>query len=644
MIDDTSLTLFDGWLHDTYVADSSIGSVTLVRSDDDFYAFREWLFKRKRPLAYDIEATGLDIYSTAWKIKSIQWGDEFEAFVFIWGDPWFQRSIDIVMNETDCRLLAHNAVFDALGLDRHNHVDAIDILDRTYDTKILSHLADPRSRVEGGVGHGLKNLAAHHVDKSAPDSDQALKDLFKRQNWSVKEGWRKIPATHPTLVHYAGTDVILTARLFPKLRKEIKRQTMDHLVRYEHQILKLVADMERRGLRIDVPYSEELVERMTEEEQSYIEVVRSFGVENHNATRDVAEGLRRLGVRLHETTNSGALKVDKAVLQAVIDDESAGMASELAKAVMAAKNSAKWRDTYVIASLISMDENGRVHPKMNSLQARTGRMSLTDPPLQQLPSGGDAIRRMFLAEDGCRMASIDFSGVELRVLAALSQDQVMLDVFKQGGDLHQTTADNTGVTRKIAKTVNFGKVYGAGPQTLSRQSGLSVEEAQKVCDLFDSTYQGVTRYAHQLAYPVKTGKRSYVITHTGRKLPVDAERPYAALNYCIQSTARDVLGRAMIKIHEAGLWDYAVLPIHDEILFSFPEENAVELCKEAGVTMEMILKDVHISAEPDLGGDSWGTLYTAGEHEVIELTDDDRKKYGDESLKKALFGTKQYEF
>jgi DNA polymerase-1 len=566
MSEDTSLTLFDDWLHETYVADTSIGNVTLVRSDDDFANFRDWLFSKQRPLAYDIEATGLDIFSTTWEIKSIQWGDQDEAFVFIWKEPWFQRSIDIVMNETDCRLLAHNAVFDALGLDRHDHVDAIELLDRTYDTKILSHLADPRSRVEGGVGHGLKNLAAHHVDKSAPDSDQALKELFKQQKWSVKEGWRNIPAAHPTLVHYAGTDVILTARLFPHLRKEIKRQTMDHLVRYEHQILKLVADMERRGLRIDVAYAEQLVEQMNAEEQAHIDVVRSFGVENHNATKDVAEALTKLGVRLTETTASGGLKVDKMVLQAIIDDEDSGMAGELARAVMAAKNSAKWRDSYVISSLASMDSNLRVHPKMNSLQARTGRMSLTDPPLQQLPSSGDAIRRMFLAEEGCRMASIDFSGVELRVLAALSQDPVMLQVFKEGGDLHQTTADNTGVTRKIAKTVNFGKVYGAGPQTLSRQSGLSVEEAQKVCDLFDSTYQGVTRYAHQLAHPVKTGKRNYVITHTGRKLPVDAERPYAALNYCIQSTARDVLGRAMVKLYEAGYWDYALLPIHDEIL------------------------------------------------------------------------------
>tara|TARA_A100001201_G_scaffold139576_1_gene131691 strand:- start:692 stop:1447 length:756 start_codon:yes stop_codon:yes gene_type:complete len=239
---------------------------------------------------------------------------------------------------------------------------------------------------------------------------------------------------------------------------------------------------------------------------------------------------------------------------------------------------------------------------------------------------------MFLAEEGCKMASIDFAGVELRVLAALSQDPVMVDVFRNGGDLHQTTADNVNISRKVAKTVNFAKVYGGGPKTIARQANISVDEAQNVCDLFDVTYKGVTQLAHQLASPIKKKARNYVITHYGRKLPVDEQRPYAALNYCIQSTARDVLGEAMIRLADSGYWDYAVLPIHDEVLFSFPSEMAEQLCIEAGVTMETVLKDIHISTDPDLGGNSWGTLYTDGEHGEIEIKNDDRLQYGDESL------------
>ena len=160
MVNEDSITLFDDWLHSQSTqAEGTLGKVTLVRSDEQFADFRDWLLGKSRPIAYDIEATGLDTYSHEWEIKSIQWGDISEAFVFIWKEPWFQKSIDLVMNETKHRLLARNAAYDAIGLDRHGHADAIKIIERTFDTKILAHLADPRSRVEGGVGHGLKNLS-----------------------------------------------------------------------------------------------------------------------------------------------------------------------------------------------------------------------------------------------------------------------------------------------------------------------------------------------------------------------------------------------------------------------------------------------------------------------------------------------------
>ena len=107
----TSLTLMDDWLHDTYGTGESEEDVVLVRSDDDFSDFTDWLLERRRPLAYDIEATGLDTYSLEWEIKSIQWGDQSKAFVFIWGEPWFQKSIDIVMEKNDYRLLAQLSCF-----------------------------------------------------------------------------------------------------------------------------------------------------------------------------------------------------------------------------------------------------------------------------------------------------------------------------------------------------------------------------------------------------------------------------------------------------------------------------------------------------------------------------------------------------
>ena len=204
---DEPLTLFDDWLDEQDAKNQThIGDVHLVRNDDDMRNFLSWLHSHKRPIAYDIEATGLDIYSPTWEIKSIQFGDTVTAWVFLWAEPFFQRSLDAVM-QTDYVLLAHNATYDSLGLDRHNHVVADTLLRRTIDTKILAHLADPRSPMEGGVGHALKNLSAHYVTSGAQDSQAVLKKLFKRQGWSKSTGWAKIPASHPTLVRYAGIDI-----------------------------------------------------------------------------------------------------------------------------------------------------------------------------------------------------------------------------------------------------------------------------------------------------------------------------------------------------------------------------------------------------------------------------------------------------
>ena len=634
-IDENSLSLFDTWIHDNYGApESDLGEVILCRDETTFGEFRDWMLSSRRPIAWDTETSGLFQYTADFTVKLIQWGDTETSYVFVWGDPWFQRSIDFVLNETDCQLVAHNATYDALVLHASGCVAAPRaILERCHDTRILSHLTDPRGAREGGTGHGLKALGAAYVDDTAPDSDQALKNVFKAQGWKIKDGWSKIPATHPTLVQYAGLDTILTARLYPKLVEKVKVRQMAKLVPYEHKLMILCADMEARGMRVDTDYAYTLYDVFESKQTKWTEQCVAMGVTNPDAPNMVAAALIKCGEMLIEQTDSGAPKVDKMVLQDIINREGPG--AQLAEAVMGAKNASKWRESYVGNTLALLDSASRIHPKINSLAARTARMSVQNPPVQQLPSGLAAIRHMFLAEPGCVMASIDFSGVELRVLAALSGDKVMRQAFADGADLHQITADAAGVKRKIAKMVNFAKVYGGGAKGIARQAGIPIDVSKKTVKAFDESYPGVTAYAQRLSAPIESGARSYVETYAGRRLPVDADRSYAALNYVIQSTARDVLGKAMINIDRAGLWDYMVLPVHDEMLCSFPEADAEELSREVGVLMEVEIEGVHIPTEPDVGGFSWGTLYEgSGEgedteyHRVLKISDADRVKYG----------------
>jgi DNA polymerase-1 len=263
-----------------------------------------------------------------------------------------------------------------------------------------------------------------------------------------------------------------------------------------------------------------------------------------------------------------------------------------------------------------VDLEGRIHPFINSMQARTGRMSVTRPALQTLPSSDQMIRRALLAEEGHVMVSTDFAAVELRVLAALADVKNMKRAISAGEDLHSFTArmvfgpDFTPKHRKISKGIAFGKVYGGGAATIQRQTGAPMEEVRRALAAYDRVYPEIKRMSNRWqreAY--ETGMVH--VSVTGRRLPLDRERTYAVVNYACQSAARDCLGQSLINLEEAGLMDYMRLPIHDEVLCSVPEAEAKDYAREIERCMTFDLYGVPIEAEAEIGKRSWGSLYGA---------------------------------
>jgi DNA polymerase-1 len=219
------------------------------------------------------------------------------------------------------------------------------------------------------------------------------------------------------------------------------------------------------------------------------------------------------------------------------------------------------------------------------------------------------VRRCFLAEDGHRIASVDYQAQELRVLAALSKDPTMIEAFRKGADLHQITADAARVDRKVGKMANFLKVYGGGAAKLSESAGITFPEATRVIEGFDRAYPGVQKLSSKLQLEA-TAKGS-IVTPTGRVLPVDPSRAYSALNYLIQSSSRDVTGRALIRLHEAGFTPYLRLPIHDEVVVSVPARSAKWGANKIAEIMAEQMGPVHIATEAEVGRRSWGSLYGA---------------------------------
>jgi len=477
---------------------------------------------------------------------------------------------------------------------------------RTTDTAILAHLVDPRERKDGGIGHGLKALAEEYVDPDAPDSDHELKALFKSFGLTVGRGFAEIDVDHPTFIMYSGMDVGLTARLHQVLAKMVADLSLDHLSEFEHRAQTITTAMTARGFRVDQVYAHELSELLYAEQTNAERRAALLGVENVNSVAQVASALEARGAVLTETTPSGAPKVDKHVLASLDDD--------LAREVLTAKQSGKFLAAYVDPIIEAALVDDRVHPRIRSLGAKTGRQSISNPPLHQLPSGDDRIRTCLIPDDGQHLVAADFSQVEFRVLAALANEEDMIDTFLTGGDLHDTTAarlfgdDFTPAQRRLAKGVGFGLIYGGGVATLARQAGVGEFEAKLAIDKFRRTFPRVDRWRRQVVEGMKYGS-GLVVTPTGRRIPLDSQFSYRGVNYLIQSLAADLFKGALIQLDDEGFGDHLLLPIHDEVIAQAPIDEAEEFAYAIAHTMSGTLAQVPITAEGEVLGRSWGAKY-----------------------------------
>ena len=587
-------------------------TINRVESLDDLEDFRNFVRANLKGLACDSETTGLDMYSESFKLRLVQFGTPNEAYVVpVEHGGQFAEDTRRALRGVS-KLVFQNGGFDLQVFDRHLGVKMEELWPKVLDTKILAHLVDPRGQEEGGIGQGLEQLTRHYIDADVAENVKGLMTKIAKEHKTTKNKiWSIIDLDHPEYNLYAGMDTIIAARLSKKLFPLVPDSARP-LIQFEHKVAEICAYMERNGFLLDVEYTEGLSKQLKEAEEYWTQVAKDLGVENVNSTEQVADGLEAMGVRIAERTPSGKRKVDKKLLEKLVKED-----NQLAKAVVEAKKSRKWRTTWVDGFLANRDSDNRCHANIQSLRARTARMSITGIPAQTLPSGDWMIRRCFLADEGHVMGSIDYQAQELRVLAALSGDETMIQAFKDGADLHLLTAraafgehiTKDDKERKYAKVVNFGRVYGGGAKTVAEQTGIDMATAKKVVEGFDNAYPGVARYSRQLQQ--QAIRQGYITTPSGRRLPVDADRAYAALNYMVQSTSRDVTCRGLVKLHEAGFTPYLRLPIHDEVVASLPAAKAEWGAEQIAKHMAEEMGPVFVGTDPEVGGRSWGSLYGA---------------------------------
>ncbi|MGL5829051.1 MAG: DNA polymerase [Angustibacter sp.] len=602
-------------------------TIRMPQDRRDLHEFSAWCASRTgRYLGLDTETSSLRVYDADHRCRTVQIGDAREAWVLpVEAPEHASHRVHVRAALAAGRFVVHNAAFDLQVLDRHGLADFDDLGPRIADTYILGHLCDPRTASEGGTGLGLKALSSIYVDSDAEDTSAGLHAVFRSEFKATKDtGWGIIPVNHPLYVRYAGLDAVYVARLLVELGTLVRSAGMSALAQMEHEVQLSTTAMARRGLLVDEPYTRALVNDLAAEADHHRARAAELGVANVNSTRQVVAALEASGEMWSARTASGAASVGKEALLPMADLDPGWSRlhrrtpNPVADAVVRAKRAEKWRTAYAAPFISDRDANGRIHPSIKSLAARTARMSVSAPPLQQLPSGDWTIRRAIIADPGNVMISVDYQAIELRVLAALAGVTQMRAAIERGDDLHDTTArlvygeGFTKADRKMAKIVGLGKVYGGGAAGLSRQSGAPLEDVKRAVAAYEAAYPEVATYARKLQREAQYGG-GHITTPTGRPLPADRNRTYALTNYAVQSTARDVLARALLRLERAGLGEHMLLPIHDEVLFQAPVEDAHEFARTAADLMTDEIRGIPLGTDAEVGSRSWGSLYGAPE-------------------------------
>jgi DNA polymerase-1 len=497
--------------------------------------------------------------------------------------------------------IGHNLKYDFLILSRCG----LDVTPLTLDTMIAEWLIDP-----GSHNLGLKNLAWARLATSMTHIEELI---GKGKN---QISMAEVPVSQAAA--YAASDAEVSLRLHPLMLEGLAQQNATRLLdEIEMPLVPVLAEMERTGIALDEPFlqqmSVELSQRMAEiESQVYAAAGSSF---NLNSTQQLSkilfEQLKLEPPDRRKRTASGHFSTSADVL-----DELRGQHPVVDK-ILEYRELAKLKSTYVDALPAEVNPHtGRVHTSYNQTGSVTGRIASSEPNLQNIPTRTDLgrrVRRAFVAAAGSVLLSVDYSQIELRIVAHMAQDEAMLAAFRAGQDIHAATAaailniplaQVSKDQRRHAKAINFGLIYGMSAFGLTRTTDLTLAEAENFVTSYFKQFPAVKRYldgmrrlaASQGYVETLLGRRRYfpgLKDQTNVNLRNREERE--AINAPIQGTAADIIKLAMIRLpstlKQAGLEAHLLLQVHDELVLECP---LPELARTAALVREVMENAYHL--------------------------------------------------
>ena len=483
-----------------------------------------------------------------------------------------------ILEDKGIKKIGHNIKYDAEVFKLHG----IELNGIYFDTMIASYVINPGLRQ-----HNLDYLSEYYLSHKMIEYKDVVKGIKDFSQVSID-----------TAVKYSCEDADYTLRLKDVLEKRLKEDKNEKLFyEIEMRLVPVLMDMEIAGVKVDVSFLKELSKEFEQrlrqiEEEIYKEAGMKFNINSSQQLGFVLFEKLRLPA-LKKTTKTKRYSTDVSVLKKLC-----AYNSKVPSLVLQYRTLSKLKSTYLDA-LISMADpkTQRIHTSYNQTVTATGRLSSSDPNLQNIPirdPEGRQIRKAFIAEDGFVLLSADYSQIELRVLAHYSGDDALIEAFKNNEDIHTKTAievlgingrDITPEERRIAKAINFGIIYGMGPKRLSEEIEIGYQKAKEYIERYYERYKGVARFREEIIKFARDNgyvttlfnRRRYLpdISSDNHRIRSEAER--MAINTPIQGTAADLIKKAMINIHRRLKKESPntkmIIQVHDELVFEVPEQE-----------------------------------------------------------------------
>ena len=507
-----------------------------------------------------------------------------------------------------------NIKYDLIVLQRHG----VSLRGLAFDTMVAGYLLNPSRRA-----NNLDALAREYLNYTPISYEEVAGKGAKQITFDQVDIERATA--------YSSEDADVAALLAHCQQPKLQEHQLERLFQdVEMPLIDVLADLEMRGITVDADYLRDMSERLQIQMDALMEdIYRLAGEEfNINSSQQLQKILfEKLKLPPGKKTKTG-YSTDVSVLEQLAFEH------DLPEHILDYRHLAKMKSTYIDAlPQLIHPETGRIHTSLNQTITETGRLSSSNPNLQNIPIRSDLgrqIRRAFVAAPGHRLISADYSQIELRLLAHFTRDPVLTDAFRQGQDIHARTAmdvfavdENTvdSDMRRMAKTVNFGIIYGLSPFGLASRLHISNDEARSYIDNYFARYplvksylEGIIEEAREQGYVTTLmQRRRYLPDMNNRNRMVREAAERTAINMPFQGSAADLIKLAMVQLHQQikteNLPCQMLLQIHDELLFEIPEAAVDEMIPRIKETMEQVWA-LEVPLTVEVGqGDNWAEAH-----------------------------------